>query len=219
MDKSGALIMPPTSARESLFGAGTIATDQTRLDGRARIPRWCQAPSTAAKLSLVSPNHGLEDFGKGLAAYAQRLCRSRNADSHRFEPQTLQDFPGMGRIVRLHDSTWYQVITTIYPSFWTDKLVIRRVGADPEPRDSVWCVQADGSVMETDASRPKTANYFEMQGRMTRIALQLIKTLLGQTLDVRRQFPITRPETGRSLVFQRSVHLPSRMAARVSSAR
>jgi hypothetical protein len=39
--------------------------------------------------------------------------------------------------------------------------IVVRMAADPEPDESVWCVDGQGSVMGTDPRRPEPADLLE----------------------------------------------------------
>lgn len=76
------------------------------------------------------------------------------------------------------------------------------MNANPEPDDSIRCLNFNRSVMEPDAGRPESADFLEMQRRMLRICLQEFKSSVGLFTDGSREGVVVRPKIRSSVVDQ-----------------
>ena len=76
--------------------------------------------------------------------------------------------------------------------------IVVRVSADPEPEYTRVDFQSKGPVLSSYSYRTKSANLFEMQGRMLRIRFQQFKLLPRQFTTSERQFVESNPEFWRS---------------------
>jgi hypothetical protein len=64
--------------------------------------------------------------------------------------------------------------------------VIIRVGADPEPYDTIFDRDAERPVVTPDSYRPELANLLEVKGRVAGVFLQELEIGIGQILGCGR---------------------------------
>jgi hypothetical protein len=65
-------------------------------------------------------------------------------------------------------------------------LVILSVRANPEPDKAIGGLDGNCTVMQTNARRPESADFLEMERWLLGVGLQLVKRLLGKGLHGRR---------------------------------
>ena len=80
---------------------------------------------------------------------------------------------------------------------------------DPEPDESVVDLDCEGAVATPYPRRPDVSRLLEPKGRVPRILLEPIESLVGESLDLWREVPIRGPELRRSVMSQRGVVLPA----------
>ena len=95
-----------------------------------------------------------------------------------------------------------------------DNLVIFAVVANPEPDDVIAAFNRHGAIMNPNARRPVTANFFEMQRGMARIVFEQFKIFIGEPLDGFRQLQAEIPEFFARPVFHNSLQRPALKSAR-----
>ena len=68
---------------------------------------------------------------------------------------------------------------------------------------------AQRTIAEANAGRPHVPNFFEADGRVSRIGLQKLKVLVGQLANRLWQLPMVEPELRRRKVIQSGVQRPA----------
>ena len=90
----------------------------------------------------------------------------------------------------------------------SNQFVVLRVGADPEPNNTVLSRYSYSSVLKTNTGRPEAADFFEMQRRMLGVRLQQFEGFAGLFTDRSRKGVIAGPEIRRSMMYQSLVDWP-----------
>jgi hypothetical protein len=57
------------------------------------------------------------------------------------------------------------------------------VGANPKPEQAVRSLYSERSVMQTNSRRPETTDLLEVEGRMLRISLEQLESLVRKFSD------------------------------------
>ena len=84
------------------------------------------------------------------------------------------------------------------------------VGSDPEPEDAISGVDRQCAIVRAHACGVKTANSFEMQGRVLRIGLKELELLVGKGPDLFWQLMVGAPETRSRIMVQSFFERPAR---------
>src|SRR5713226_4422239 len=92
------------------------------------------------------------------------------------------------------------------------------MSADPEPDDSVRCIDSERSIRATNSNRPETAHSLEMKRWMVGIDLEQIVVFARELLNVGWKPLQARPELGRSEVLHMPLVSPRSCAANASAA-
>ena len=77
-----------------------------------------------------------------------------------------------------------------------DKFVVFAVRSDPEPYNSIRSGNAQSPISESDTYRPETVYLFEVQRRMTRVAIKEIEVGVRQLLDRWWKSGVALPKAG-----------------------
>jgi len=77
--------------------------------------------------------------------------------------------------------------------------IVFGVAPDPEPDESVVDLDRERAVAAPYPRRPDVSRLLEPKGRVPRILLEPIESLVGESLDLWREVPIRGPELRRSV--------------------
>ena len=91
----------------------------------------------------------------------------------------------------------------------SEDLVVRGVGADPEPENTVRNIVALGPVMKADPRRPESANFLQLNGGVPRIEFHKLKVFVRQPPDSLRQLAIVKPKFRGGEMVQSGVQRPA----------
>jgi hypothetical protein len=67
-----------------------------------------------------------------------------------------------------------------------DKLVVVRMGTDPEPLNAIVNIVAKRSIVPTNSDGPQWSDPFEMQRRVPLVGLKYLVVLVRESSDLRR---------------------------------
>jgi hypothetical protein len=84
------------------------------------------------------------------------------------------------------------------------------MGSYPEPKNAVLNVDCESAIMDAHADGVKTANPFEMKGRMLRISLQQLEVLVGERTNPSGQRVVTPPKARCRVMVHRRRERPAR---------
>lgn len=76
---------------------------------------------------------------------------------------------------------------------------------DPEPRQTVWSFNGDGSMVQTNARRPEPVDFLEVERQMLGVTLEKGKGLIREFLNFLGQCSVGRPEVWGGVVIQNFV--------------
>ena len=90
-----------------------------------------------------------------------------------------------------------------------EQSVIFGVAPDPEPDETVINLDRKGAVPAPYPHRPDVFGLLEPKGRVPRILLEALESMIGEPLDLWREVTIRGPELRRGVMSQRGVVLPA----------
>jgi len=90
-----------------------------------------------------------------------------------------------------------------------EQSVVFGVAPDPEPDEPVVHLDGQGAVAAAYPRRPDVSGLLEPKGRVPRVLLEALESLIGESLDLRQKVPIRGPELRRGVMSQRGVVLPA----------
>ena len=70
------------------------------------------------------------------------------------------------------------------------------MGPDPKPYQPVFPPYGEGPVIAPDPDGPKSTDLFQMEGRVTCILFEEVKVCVREVLNISRELPVARPESG-----------------------
>lgn len=89
------------------------------------------------------------------------------------------------------------------------QLFVVRMGADPEPDETVSTFHRYGAIAASHARRPETPDFLEMQRRILWISFEVLVGLIRELPDILRQRPVADPEVRGCMMVQRGVVFPA----------
>lgn len=88
------------------------------------------------------------------------------------------------------------------------QLLVVRMGADPEPDETVSTFHCHRAIAASHARRPETPDFLEMQRWILRIVFEVFVGVIRELPDILRQRPVADPEVRGRMMVQRGVVFP-----------
>ena len=98
----------------------------------------------------------------------------------------------------------------VLEAIWkSGELIVGAVWTNPIPKDAVGIVFAEGSIVETDASRPNFAHFLEADRRVAGVGFEKLKVFVRELANGLRQLSMVEPKLRCRKVVQSGVQRPA----------